>query len=117
MFDADIKIKVLTPKDVPLILECANKSAGDKMQWLKEQTPVITALAGKEDIVKIDNETGTLEILKDVEEVYGNYSCKVANSTTEYRVMRKYSFLMILYLFHIFIQYIYLACKSIYLRK
>lgn len=91
MFDADIKIRVLTPKDVPLVLECTNRSAGDKAQWLKEKAPVITTLGGNEDILKIDNETGTLEILKDVEEVYGNYTCKVANSTTEYRVVRKYS--------------------------
>lgn len=74
-----------------MVLECANKNAGDKAQWLKEKTPVMTALSGNEDNVKIDNETGTLEILKEVEEVYGNYTCKVANSTTEYRVVRKYS--------------------------
>lgn len=90
MFDADIKIRVLTPKDVPLVLECANKS--DKVQWQKEKTPLSTALAGNEDIVKIDNETGSLEILKDKEEAYGNYTCKVsANSTIEYRVVREYS--------------------------
>lgn len=91
LFDADLKIRVLTHRDIPLVLECTNRSAGDKTQWLKEKTPVLTALGGNEDIVKIDNETGTLEILKDVEEAYGNYTCKVANSTTEYRVVRKYS--------------------------
>lgn len=91
MFDADLKIRVLTPKDVPLVLECTNRSAGDKAQWLKEKTSVVTSLGGNEDIIKIDNETGTLEILKDVEEAYGNYTCKMANSTTEYRVVRKYS--------------------------
>ncbi|EZA59607.1 Basigin [Ooceraea biroi] len=82
---SDIRIKVLTPKDVPLVLECTNRSAGDKVQWLREKTP-LTTLPGNEDI-KIDNETGTLEILKDKEEVYGNYTCKAANSTTEYRVV------------------------------
>lgn len=90
LFDADIKIRVLTPKDIPLVLECTNRSAGDKAVWLKEKT-AITALGGSEDNLKFDNETGTLEILKDVEEVYGNYTCKVANSTTEYRVVREYS--------------------------
>ncbi|XP_011148246.1 basigin [Harpegnathos saltator] len=85
----DIKIRVLTPRDIPLVLECTNRSAGDKTQWLKEKTPVVTTLGGNEDILKIDNETGTLEILKDTEEVYGNYTCKVANTTTEYRVVPK----------------------------
>lgn len=90
LFDADIKIKVLTPKDVPLVLECANRSATDKVLWFREKVLLSTASAINEDI-KIDNETGTLEILKDKEEVYGNYSCKAANSTTEYRVVRKYT--------------------------
>lgn len=78
-------------KDIPLVLECANRSTGDKVQWLKEKSPVNTALAGNEDIVKIDNETGNLEILKEKEEAYGNYTCKVANSTIEYKVVREYS--------------------------
>ncbi|KAM0724709.1 Basigin [Formica fusca] len=82
----DIKIRVLTPKDIPLVLECANKS--DKVQWQKEKTPLSTALAGNEDIIKIDNETGSLEIVKDKKEAYGNYTCKLgANSTIEYRVV------------------------------
>ncbi|KAL0108341.1 hypothetical protein PUN28_015106 [Cardiocondyla obscurior] len=83
----DIKIRVLTPKDIPLVLECANRSASDKVQWLKEKIPLNTALAGKEDIVKIDNETGSLEIVKEKDEAYGNYTCKVANATIEYRVV------------------------------
>ncbi|XP_011872176.1 PREDICTED: basigin [Vollenhovia emeryi] len=78
----DIKIRVLTPKDVPLVLECANRSASDKVLWMKEKIPV----SGNED-VKIDNETGNLEILKDKEELYGNYTCKAANATIEYRVV------------------------------
>jgi hypothetical protein len=72
------------------MLECTNRSASDKVQWLKEKVPLNAALTGMEDI-KIDNETGILEILKDKEEVYGNYTCKAANSTTEYRVVRKYA--------------------------
>lgn len=96
LFDTDIKIRVLTSKDVPLMLECANKS--DKVQWLKEKTPLSIALAGNEDIVKIDNETGNLEILKDKKESYGNYTCKVGtNSTIEYRVVREYSATRIFY--------------------
>ncbi|XP_014474831.1 PREDICTED: basigin isoform X2 [Dinoponera quadriceps] len=83
----DIKIRVLTPRDIPLALECTNRSAGDKVQWLKEKEPVVMTLGGNEDILKIDNETGTLEILKEVEEAYGNYTCKIANSTTDYRVV------------------------------
>lgn len=83
----DIKIRVLTAKDVPLILECANKSTGDKVQWLKEKTSLSTALAGHEAAVKIDNDTGSLQILQEKEEVYGNYTCKAANSTIEYRVV------------------------------
>ncbi|KAL6263536.1 hypothetical protein P5V15_006325 [Pogonomyrmex californicus] len=81
----DIKIRVLTPKDIPLILECANRSTSDK--WLKEKVPVTTALAGHEDAFKINNETGNLEILKDKEQVYGNYTCNMANSTVEYKVL------------------------------
>lgn len=73
-----------------MVLECVNKS--DKVQWLKEKIQLrYTTLAVNED-VKIDNETGNLEILKDKEEVYGNYTCKAgANSTIEYRVVREYS--------------------------
>jgi len=95
LFDADIKIKVLTPKDIPLMLECTNRSAGDKVQWLKEKVPLPTDIEDRKLIenidIKMDNETGTLEILKEKEEVYGNYTCKAANSTTEYRVVRKYA--------------------------
>lgn len=83
MIHFDVKIRVLTPKDVlPLVLECANKS-----EWQKEKKPLSVALAGNEDIVKINNETGSLEILKDKKEVYGNYTCKVNDSTIEYRVV------------------------------
>lgn len=85
----DIKIRVLTSKDTPLVLECANRSAGEKFQWLKEKIPVMSALAGSEDGIKVDNETGTLEILKEAEHLYGNYSCKGANSSTEYRIVPK----------------------------
>lgn len=79
------------------MLECANKS--DKVQWLKEKKPLSIALAGDEDIVKIDNETGNLEILKDDKEAYGNYTCKMGtNSTIEYRVVREYSATRIFYI-------------------
>ncbi|GAB1865160.1 Neuroplastin-like isoform x2 protein [Camponotus japonicus] len=81
----DIKIRVLTSKDLPLVLECANKS--DKVQWQKERTPLSIALDDDEDIVKIDNETGSLKILKDEKEAYGNYTCKAGNSTIEYKVV------------------------------
>lgn len=54
--------------------------------------PLSIALAGNEDIIKIDNDTGNLEILKDKKEAYGNYTCKLGtNSTIEYRVVREYS--------------------------
>lgn len=91
LFDADIKIRVLMARDIPLVLECANRSTGDKVQWLKGKTPLSTVSPGNDDIFKIDNETGNLEILKDKEEAYGNYTCKTANSTIEYRVVREYS--------------------------
>ncbi|KYM99619.1 Basigin, partial [Cyphomyrmex costatus] len=87
LFDADIKIRVLTVRDIPLVLECANRSTSDKVSWLKEKTPIKLAFADNEDIIRIDNETGSLEILKDKEEAHGNYTCKAANSTTEYRVV------------------------------
>ncbi|XP_018398755.1 PREDICTED: basigin [Cyphomyrmex costatus] len=83
----DIKIRVLTVRDIPLVLECANRSTSDKVSWLKEKTPIKLAFADNEDIIRIDNETGSLEILKDKEEAHGNYTCKAANSTTEYRVV------------------------------
>lgn len=88
MIHYDVKIRVLTPKDVlPLVLECVNKS--DKAVWMKENTSLSTALTGNEDIIKINNETGSLEILKDKKEVYGNYTCKVDNSTIKYKVVPK----------------------------
>lgn len=85
----DLKIRVLTTKDVPLALECMNKSSGEKVQWTKENKPLQTALADHEDIYKLDNETGTLEILKSNDVFYGNYTCKGTNSTTEYRIVPK----------------------------
>ncbi|KAK2578157.1 hypothetical protein KPH14_001353 [Odynerus spinipes] len=86
----DVKIRVLTPKEAPLSLECDNRTASDKVAWHKENMPVLTAIAGKEELVKVDNETGTLEILKaDDPIVFGNYSCKVGNSSTDYRIVPK----------------------------
>jgi len=75
-----------------LVLECANKSVGDKARWYKENKLLSTALAGSEEFINIDNETGSLHILQDKEIFYGNYTCTTtANFTTEYRVVRKYS--------------------------
>ncbi|XP_076764274.1 immunoglobulin domain-containing protein Bsg [Xylocopa sonorina] len=84
----DIKIQVLTG-NVPLKLECANKTAGEKLQWFKENSPVQTALSGKEDFFKLENETGTLVLLKDIDELYGNYTCKGNNTSTEFRILQK----------------------------
>ncbi|XP_017753351.1 PREDICTED: basigin [Eufriesea mexicana] len=83
----DIKIRVLTSKDVPLMLECANKSAGEKLQWFKENVPLYTALAGNEDLIMLNNQTGNLELLKSADALYGNYTCKGTNSSTEYRIV------------------------------
>ncbi|XP_012227807.1 basigin isoform X2 [Linepithema humile] len=88
MIHCDIKVRVLT-KEAPLVLECANKSTGDKVQWQKEKTPLNTALAGSEELFKIDNDTGNLEILQEKDILHGNYTCKTANSTIEYRVVPK----------------------------
>lgn len=96
MFDADINIRVLTAKDVPLVLECANRSTVDKVLWLKEKKQ-LSSILGNAD-VKIDNETGSLKILKEKEEVYGNYTCTdlTTNATVKYRVVREYSGTMFL---------------------
>ena len=83
----DIKFRVLTPMDTPLVLECENKSAGEKTQWLKENVSVQVALAEHNDAIKIDNVTGTLELLKSNDTLLGNYSCKGSNSSTEYRIV------------------------------
>lgn len=86
----DVKIRVLTQKETPLSLECGNRSTGDKAVWYKEKMPILTAMVGKEDLIKIDNETGTLDVLKiDDIVVYGNYSCKVGNTSTDYRIVRE----------------------------
>lgn len=74
-----------------MTLECANKSAGEKLQWFKQDIPIHKALAGNEDLIKLDNETGTLEVLKISEAVYGNYTCKGTNYTTKYGIVRKYN--------------------------
>lgn len=74
-----------------MTLECGNRSAGEKLQWFKEKAPLHTALAGSEELFKLDNDTGTLELLKSAEALYGNYSCKGSNSSTEYRIVREYS--------------------------
>lgn len=90
MFNTDIKIRVLTAKDVPLVLECANKNTSDKVKWLKENVPWNKVLSNED--VKINNETGSLEILKDEKEekVFGNYTCEAANATIKYRVVGEY---------------------------
>ncbi|XP_046822586.1 basigin [Vespa velutina] len=86
----DVKIRVLTQKETPLSLECGNRSTGDKAIWYKEKMPILTTMVGKEDLIKIDNETGTLDVLKiDDIIVYGNYSCKVGNTSTDYRIVPK----------------------------
>ncbi|XP_066601532.1 basigin isoform X2 [Prorops nasuta] len=85
----DLKIKVLTPKDVPLILECENRVPLEKPVWLKEKVAVLTAFPQNEDLVKIDNATGNLIITKVLDPAYGNYTCKIGNTTTEYRVVQK----------------------------
>ncbi|XP_024225305.1 basigin [Bombus impatiens] len=85
----DKKIRILTATDVPMTLECANKSAGEKLQWFKQDIPIHKALAGNEDLIKLDNETGTLEVLKISEAVYGNYTCKGTNYTTKYGIVPK----------------------------
>ncbi|XP_076546147.1 immunoglobulin domain-containing protein Bsg isoform X2 [Osmia lignaria lignaria] len=86
---ADIKIKVLTPKDAPMTLECGNRTAGEKFQWFKENVPLHTAVADSEELFELDNDNGTLELLKSTEVLYGNYSCKGSNSSTEYRIVSK----------------------------
>lgn len=79
-----------------MALECANKSAGEKLLWYKERVLIHTALAGNEDLIKLDNETGVLELLKTSDVLYGNYTCKGTNSSTEYRIVRKYPFKILL---------------------
>ncbi|XP_076169747.1 immunoglobulin domain-containing protein Bsg isoform X2 [Ptiloglossa arizonensis] len=86
---ADIKIRVLTPKDTPLVLECANKSAGAKVNWFKDDVPIYTALSGNENLIKLDNDTGTLELLESDDDLYGNYTCKGRDSSSEYRIVPK----------------------------
>ncbi|CAL7944212.1 unnamed protein product [Xylocopa violacea] len=83
----DIKIQVLTG-NVPLKLEC-NKTVGEKVQWFKENSPIQTVLSGKEDFYKLENETSILVLLKDIDELYGNYTCKGNNTSTEYRILQK----------------------------
>lgn len=85
----DIKIRVLTSKDAPMILECANRSAGEKLQWFKENVPLHSALASTDDVYKLDNETSALELLKSSEVIFGNYTCKGTNSSTDYRIVPK----------------------------
>lgn len=86
----DVKIRVLAPKEGPLALECGNWTTGEKATWYKEKMPVLMAMAGKEELVKINNDTGILEILKaDDVVVFGNYSCKVGNTSADYRIVPK----------------------------
>lgn len=73
-----------------MTLECANRSAGEKLQWFKDNVALHTALAGSEEVMKLDNETGTMVFLKSADVLHGNYSCKGSNSSTEYRIVRKY---------------------------
>ncbi|XP_076377197.1 immunoglobulin domain-containing protein Bsg [Megalopta genalis] len=85
----DIHIRVLTVDDVPLSLECANKSSGSKVTWTKENKSIVSALAGSENLYKIDNETGTLELQKFGTALLGNYTCKAQNASIEYRIVPK----------------------------
>ncbi|XP_076649316.1 immunoglobulin domain-containing protein Bsg [Halictus rubicundus] len=85
----DIHIKVLTAKDAPMTLECANKTSVSKVTWMKENVPIHTKLAEHLDLFKVDNETGSLELLKSDDNLLGNYSCKAQNASTEYRIVPK----------------------------
>ncbi|XP_054012544.1 basigin [Hylaeus anthracinus] len=83
----DVKIRVLTSKDTPLVMECANRTSGAKVNWFKDDVLINTALSAKDDLMKVDNDTGTLELLGVDDDLFGNYTCKGHNSTTEYRVV------------------------------
>ncbi|XP_076623317.1 immunoglobulin domain-containing protein Bsg [Colletes latitarsis] len=85
----DVKIRVLTSQDTPLVMECANRTAGAKVAWFKDDVPIYTALSDNEDDIKLDNDTGTLELLKSDDDLLGNYTCKAHNSSTEYRIVPK----------------------------
>ncbi|XP_023288110.1 basigin isoform X2 [Orussus abietinus] len=85
----DTIIRVLSQVDTPMVMECANRTANDKVQWIKDSKPIAVAMADSEGVFRINNETGNLEILKEEEEAYGNYSCKVGNSSTDYRIVAK----------------------------
>ena len=88
------KIKVLTAKETPLILNCENYTAGDKsVEWQKEGVDIRLAFAGKEDFVKFHSDNGSVAIYKEHATTYGNYTCNTtasANSSALFKIVRKY---------------------------
>lgn len=85
------KIKVLTPDDIPLDLQCENHTFSDKVEWQKEGVNINEAFGGLENVTS-SGTTGILSILKAHDDVYGNYTCNTTangNITTYFRIVRK----------------------------
>ncbi|XP_008210346.1 neuroplastin isoform X2 [Nasonia vitripennis] len=84
---ADVTIKVLTKNDSHVELTCPEHSSSNDMVWTKEQQEL-----PKNKNIKLESD-GTLVITydsgKDGELVYGNYSCKAGNVSSDYRVVKK----------------------------
>lgn len=85
------KIKVLTSSDVPMILECDNHTAGEKVDWYIDGESVAEKFADKDELLKVDS-NGVLTIYQNLIDVFGNYTCNTtahANSTRFFRIVRK----------------------------
>jgi hypothetical protein len=83
-----VTIKVLTKNDTHVVLNCPDRSSSEKFEWSKDKKPLVES-----EHIKLDDKDGSNVIViynADDKEIYGNYSCKVGNISSDYRVVSKY---------------------------
>lgn len=81
-------IKVLTKNDTRVELTCPEHSSNSDIRWTKEQKDLpkdVTSIKLEQDGTLVVSYEGATE--KERDKVYGNYSCKVGNVSSDYRVV------------------------------
>lgn len=88
----DVTTKVLTANNT-VKLSCPEYQSGDKTEWTRNKNPL-----PQSDWIKHEN--GSITILYSSNpEVFGNYTCKNRNVSEKYKVVSKYPFFDIYYIF------------------
>lgn len=87
----DVTIKVLTKNDTRVVLNCPDHSNSEKVEWSKDKKLLVES-----EHVKVDKDNSNVIVIYDVEDkdIYGNYSCKVGNISSDYRVVKRPSLIL-----------------------